>query len=93
MGGRPSMTAQAGRGEAAEANGPKRTARSERPEANGPKRTARSERPEANGRGLNGRGDTIRTCDFQFPKLALYQAELRPDGFRIIAARDLLRKR
>ena len=25
-----------------------------------------------------GRGDTIRTCDFQFPKLALYQAELRP---------------
>jgi hypothetical protein len=27
-----------------------------------------------------GRGDTIRTCDFQFPKLALYQAELRPGG-------------
>ena len=26
----------------------------------------------------SGRGDTIRTCDFQFPKLALYQAELRP---------------
>ncbi len=27
----------------------------------------------------DGRGDTIRTCDFQLPKLALYQAELRPD--------------
>ena len=26
------------------------------------------------------RGDRIRTCDIQLPKLALYQAELRPDG-------------
>ena len=25
-------------------------------------------------------GDRIRTCDIQLPKLALYQAELRPDG-------------
>ena len=25
------------------------------------------------------RGDRIRTCDIQLPKLALYQAELRPD--------------
>ena len=24
-------------------------------------------------------GDRIRTCDIQLPKLALYQAELRPD--------------
>ncbi len=24
------------------------------------------------------RGDRIRTCDIQLPKLALYQAELRP---------------
>ena len=41
-----------------------------------------------------GRGDTIRTCDFQYPKLALYQAELRPDSnrHRIIAVADLLRK-
>ena len=27
----------------------------------------------------NGRSDRIRTCDIQFPKLALYQAELRSD--------------
>ena len=26
------------------------------------------------------RGDRIRTCDIQLPKLALYQAELRPGG-------------
>jgi len=52
-----------------------------------------------------GRGDTIRTCDFQYPKLALYQAELHPDevifGFQalpvatagcIIPFVDLLRK-
>ena len=26
------------------------------------------------------RGDRIRTCDIQLPKLALYQAELRPVG-------------
>lgn len=30
--------------------------------------------------GGNGRGDTIRTCDVQLPKLALYQTELRPGG-------------
>ncbi len=29
------------------------------------------------------RGDRIRTCDIQLPKLALYQAELRPERFRI----------
>ena len=27
-----------------------------------------------------GRGDRIRTCDFYLPKVALYQAELHPDG-------------
>ena len=26
----------------------------------------------------SGRGDRIRTCDIQLPKLALYQAELLP---------------
>ncbi len=31
-----------------------------------------------------GRGDTIRTCDIQLPKLALYQAELRPEENNII---------
>ncbi len=49
----------------------------------------------------DGRGDTIRTCDFQYPKLALYQAELHPDddvfGFHvqdlcIIHSSRLLRK-
>ena len=28
--------------------------------------------------GKNSQGDRIRTCDIQLPKLALYQAELRP---------------
>ncbi len=28
----------------------------------------------------NGRGDRSRTCDFYLPKVALYQAELHPDG-------------
>ena len=27
----------------------------------------------------SGRGDWIRTSDFHLPKMALYQAELRPD--------------
>ena len=27
------------------------------------------------------RGDRIRTCDIQLPKLALYQAELHPVGW------------
>ena len=27
-----------------------------------------------------GRGDWIRTSDFHLPKMALYQAELRPEG-------------
>ena len=29
---------------------------------------------------LNGRGDRIRTCDIQFPKLARYQAAPLPEG-------------
>src|SRR5258706_9634398 len=29
---------------------------------------------------LIGRGERIRTSDFYLPKVALYQAELRPDG-------------
>ena len=28
----------------------------------------------------SNRGDRIRTCDIQLPKLALYQAELHPVG-------------
>ena len=32
------------------------------------------------GQGEKSRGDRIRTCDIQLPKLALYQAELRPGG-------------
>ena len=28
-------------------------------------------------------GDRIRTCDIQLPKLALYQAELRPDKMNV----------
>ena len=27
-----------------------------------------------------GRGDRIRTCDFYVPNVALYQAELHPEG-------------
>ena len=37
------------------------------------------------------RGDRIRTCDIQLPKLALYQAELRParrDEGKKMVARD-----
>ena len=30
-----------------------------------------------------GRGDRIRTCDFYVPNVALYQAELHPDGSRV----------
>ena len=30
---------------------------------------------------VSGRGDWIRTSDFYLPKIALYQAELRPDAF------------
>lgn len=29
----------------------------------------------------NGRNDMIRTCDLYHPKVALYQAELRPDDY------------
>ena len=32
------------------------------------------------GAGKNGRGRGIRTLDIQLPKLALYQAELYPEG-------------
>ena len=32
--------------------------------------------------GTFGRGDRIRTCDFYVPNVALYQAELHPDGSR-----------
>ena len=35
-----------------------------------------------------GRGDTIRTCDIQLPKLALYQAELRPDLDRLASGKE-----
>ncbi len=30
----------------------------------------------------NGRGDTIRTCDFLVPNQTLYQTELRPDAVK-----------
>ena len=40
-----------------------------------------------------GRGDRIRTCDFQFPKLALYQAELRPGDESTLANRVAQRHR
>ena len=40
-----------------------------------------------------GRGDRIRTCDFYLPKVALYQAELHPDGPRMITAQPFGRNR
>ena len=38
------------------------------------------------------RGDRIRTCDIQLPKLALYQAELHPgNGAKILAKKMVAR--
>ena len=40
------------------------------------------------GQGEKARGDRIRTCDIQLPKLALYQAELRPEKCRFFGKKN-----